>query len=108
MGHAFGLGHVRSTAALRNDVNFMMNPSYQVQHMSEAEKTAIATARAHGRHAPGWRRNDALAAGLVLPNPSALIPAVRRTEHDQRSVRAVALQRREGRPLALIALSAAR
>jgi hypothetical protein len=73
MGHVYGLGHVRSTAALRQDINFMMNPSYQVQHMSDPEKTAITVARANGMR-PGWRRNEALAAGLVLSNPTALIP----------------------------------
>ncbi|MEZ5316885.1 MAG: hypothetical protein R2752_05740 [Vicinamibacterales bacterium] len=71
VGHAYGFGHVRVSAAVRQELNFLMNPQLVSTQMTEPEKNAIAAARAGGI-APGWRRSDALAAGLVLPfSPSA-------------------------------------
>lgn len=66
MGHAYGLGHVRVGAAVRQELNFMMNPQLVSQQMTEPEKLAIRAAREGGIR-PGWRRDQALAAGLVLP-----------------------------------------
>jgi hypothetical protein len=72
LGHSYGLGHVHVTGAVRAELNFMMNPALLSQQMTEPERTAIATAWDMGLRR-GMRRNDALAAGLVLPypNPSA-------------------------------------
>ena len=66
LGHAYGMGHVRVTAAVRAELNFMMNPTLVSDFMTETEKAAIAAARAGGLRA-GWSRNQALAAGLVAP-----------------------------------------
>lgn len=66
LGHAYGMGHVRVTASVRAELNFMMNPTLVSDFMTETEKAAIAAARAGGLRA-GWNRNQALAAGLVAP-----------------------------------------
>lgn len=64
LGHAYGMGHVRVTAAVRAELNFMMNPTLVSDEMTETEKAAIAAAREGGIRA-GWTRNQAVAAGLV-------------------------------------------
>lgn len=74
LGHAYGMGHVRTSAAVRPELNFMMNPSLVSDEMTETEKAAIAIAR-NGGLRQGWRRNDALAAGLVAPFTSATLSA---------------------------------
>lgn len=66
VGHAYGLGHVHVNASVRAELNFLMNPALVSTQMTEPEKNAIAAARAGGLR-PGWRRDQALAAGLVLP-----------------------------------------
>jgi hypothetical protein len=66
LGHAYGMGHVRVTASVRAELNFMMNPTLVSDFMTETEKAAITAARAGGLRA-GWSRNQALAAGLVAP-----------------------------------------
>jgi len=70
IGHAFGLHHLSQTASARVEFRFLMNPTLVSQQLSEAEKTAIAAARAGGLR-PGWTRSQAVAAGLVLANPNA-------------------------------------
>lgn len=74
LGHAYGMGHVRVSAAVRAELNFMMNPSLVSDGMTETEKAAIAIAR-NGGIRPGWRRSDALAAGLVAPFTGASLQA---------------------------------
>lgn len=64
LGHAYGMGHVRVTAAVRAELNFMMNPTLVSDEMTETEKAAIAAAREGGIRA-GWTRSQAVAAGLV-------------------------------------------
>ena len=66
VGHAYGLGHVHVNSSVRQELNFMMNPTLISAQMTEPEKNAIAAARSGGIRA-GWRRSQALAAGLVLP-----------------------------------------
>lgn len=76
IGHAYGLAHVHVNASVRQELNFMMNPALVSVQMTEPEKNAIAAARAGGIR-PGWRRSQALAAGLVLPyTPSAAVSGV--------------------------------
>lgn len=75
MGHAYGMGHVRVTGAVRPELDFLMNPTLLSQQLTEPERTAIAAAWDGGLRA-GWRRNQALAAGLVLPYPNPNMPAV--------------------------------
>ena len=74
LGHAYGMGHVRASAAVRPELNFMMNPSLISDVMTETENAAIATARTGGIR-PGWRRSDAVAAGLVAPFTGATLSA---------------------------------
>lgn len=66
LGHAYGMWHVNVTAAVRAELNFLMNPTLVSDSLTDAEKTAIATARQGGLRA-GATRNQALAAGLVAP-----------------------------------------
>lgn len=70
LGHAYGMGHVHVGAAVRQELNFMMNPSLISNQMTEPEKNAIVAALSGGI-AGGTRRSQALAAGLVLPFPPA-------------------------------------
>ena len=65
IGHAFGLHHLVQNASARVEFKFLMNPALVSQQLTEVEKTAIAAARAGGIR-PGWTRDQALAAGLVL------------------------------------------
>ena len=44
LGHSYGMGHVHVTAAVRPELNFLMNPALVSQQMTEPERTAIATA----------------------------------------------------------------
>ena len=66
LGHAYGLGHVHVNSSARPELDFLMNPALVSTQMTEPEKNAIAAAFAGGLQ-PGWRRSQALAAGLVLP-----------------------------------------
>lgn len=66
VGHAYGLGHVHVNASVRAELNFLMNPALVNTQLTDPEKNAIAAARAGGL-APGWRRDQAIAAGIVLP-----------------------------------------
>jgi hypothetical protein len=74
LGHAYGMGHVRVSGAVRAELNFMMNPFLVSDEMTETEKAAIAAAR-NGGIRPGWTRSDALAAGLVAPFTGASLQA---------------------------------
>ena len=77
MGHSYGMSHVHVTGAVRPELNFLMNPALVSQQLTEPEKTAI-TAALQGGIRGGWRRDQALAAGLVLPYPptSAAVSAL--------------------------------
>jgi hypothetical protein len=69
IGHAYGLHHVHVNSTSRPELNFMMNPvitTIQPPQMTEPEKNAIVAAR-NGGIRGGTRRDEALAAGLVLP-----------------------------------------
>lgn len=66
MGHTYGLFHVHVNASARPELNFLMNPVLLTDRLSDPEKNAIIAARNGGIHA-GTTRNEALAAGLVLP-----------------------------------------
>jgi len=66
LGHSYGLNHVHVNSSSRPELNFLMNPVLLATGLSEPEKNAIIAARNGGMH-PGMRRNEALAAGLVLP-----------------------------------------
>jgi hypothetical protein len=66
LGHAYGMGHVHVNSSARAELNFMMNPALIATQMTEPEKNAISAARDGGLR-PGWRRSQAVAAGLVLP-----------------------------------------
>jgi hypothetical protein len=74
LGHAYGMGHVRVSGAVRAELNFMMNPSLVSDEMTETEKAAVAAAREGGIR-PGWTRSQALAAGLVAPFTGASLHA---------------------------------
>ena len=65
-GHAYGLAHIRPPNSNRPEFYFLMSPSGQSPVLSDVEKTAIAAAHAGGIRA-GTTRDQALAAGLVLP-----------------------------------------
>jgi hypothetical protein len=68
IGHSFGLHHVVATSAGRAEFAFLMNPALINPNgrLTEVEMNAIAAGRAGGIRA-NWTRNQALAAGLVLP-----------------------------------------
>ncbi len=66
VGHSFGLHHIEQSTSARPEFRFLMNPVLVSGVLSTFEKDAISAARAGGLRA-GSRRNDALAAGLVLP-----------------------------------------
>lgn len=69
LGHSYGMNHVHVNTSARAELNFLMNPvilSNQPTQLTEPEKNAIAAARAGGIRG-GTTRNQALAAGLVLP-----------------------------------------
>jgi hypothetical protein len=68
LGHAYGLGHVRVSGAVRAELNFLMNPVLLSSQLTEPEKNAIRSALSGGIGA-GTTRNQALALGLVLPFP---------------------------------------
>lgn len=69
LGHAYGLAHVLVSGAVRPELNFMMNPVLLSSVLTEPEKNAIAAAL-QGGIVGGTTRDQALAAGLVLPYPS--------------------------------------
>jgi hypothetical protein len=69
LGHAYGMGHVLVSGAVRPELNFMMNPVLLSSVLTEPERNAIAAAL-QGGIVGGTRRDQALAAGLVLPYPS--------------------------------------
>lgn len=66
LGHAYGMGHVSVSGAVRPELNFMMNPVLVSEQMTEPEKNAISAALQGGIVA-GTLRSEALAMGLVLP-----------------------------------------
>jgi len=68
IGHSFGIHHVVATSAARAEYAFLMNPALinPDGRLTAVEKNAISAARAGGIR-NGWTRNQALAAGLVLP-----------------------------------------
>ncbi len=70
LGHAYGMSHVHVNSSVRAELQFLMNPALVATQMTETEKNAIVTARNGGLRA-GWTRNQALAAGLVLPYTGA-------------------------------------
>lgn len=71
IGHSFGLHHVVATSAARTEFAFLLNPALINDRLTDVEKNAIAAARAGGIR-NGWTRNQALAAGLVLPFTGAV------------------------------------
>ncbi|MFI5178910.1 MAG: hypothetical protein ACHQO8_10120 [Vicinamibacterales bacterium] len=66
LGHSYGMGHVKVNSSVRPELNFLMNPALVSTQLTEPEKNAITAARDGGLR-PGWRRSQALGAGLVLP-----------------------------------------
>lgn len=84
LGHAYGLAHVRAPLGSATQATaFMMNPSLLSDAFTSTEMAAIAAARAGGL-SPFWRREQALAAGLVQPfTSSALMAAVELLKPDR-------------------------
>jgi hypothetical protein len=84
VGHAFGMWHMAVTASARAEFRFLMNPALVASQLSAVEKATITAARAGGLRT-GMTRNQALAAGLVLPftgTTSALAAAMPRLLDD--------------------------
>lgn len=86
IGHSFGLNHMSVTAGTRPEFQFLMNPALVGSQLTDAEKAALAAARAGGMR-NNWTRAQALAANLVLPYtggviapPAMLLPSVRDIE----------------------------
>jgi hypothetical protein len=65
-GHAYGLRHIRPAASDRPEFRFLMSTPASSDTLSDPERAAIAAARAGGIRG-GTTRDEALAAGLVLP-----------------------------------------
>jgi len=75
LGHVYGLGHVRAPLGSATQATaFMMNPSLLSDAFTSTEMAAITAARAGGL-SPFWRREQALAAGLVQPFTSSTLTA---------------------------------
>jgi hypothetical protein len=65
-GHAYGLHHIRRAASNRPEFIFLMSTPSGTDKFSDPERAAIAAAWAGGIRG-GTTRDEALAAGLVLP-----------------------------------------